>query len=293
MPVLLARLGVAGDLDVTRIAAPESHVVRHADVLDLHGIESHQLRRDRVDRHLVGAREQDVFRIRHHAARSGTVPRERAVHHREHAAVNLLLDHQQIHERLVDDRVRPVPVLVQQPAERVLHRPRRRREHVRLHGGQVDDVLPDEALRDHEALRVDLVQAGELLRQVADRVADVDPLLGLVDVDVAQLVRLDDALLLVLGLAEVRVDDDGAVVAGVNQVRIVAVLLHGPDHAFELPRGRRGAGEEEVPGDVDLQPRVGVLLDDVLIAGQVHDRVIVAQHGGRRRFQDGDCGFGH
>ena len=73
--------------------------------------------------------------------------------------MDLLLDHQQIHERFVDDRVGPVPVLVQQPAERVLHRAGRRREDVRLDRRQVDDVLADEPLRDHEALRVDLVEA--------------------------------------------------------------------------------------------------------------------------------------
>ena len=105
----------------------------------------------------------------------------------------------------------------------------------------MDDVLPDEALRDHEALRIDLVEARELLRQVADRVADVDPLFGLVDVDVPQSVRLDHVHLLVLALAQVRVDDHGAVVAGVDQVRIVAVLLHRLDHAVELPRRRRTA----------------------------------------------------
>ncbi len=67
--------------------------------------------------------------------------------------------------------------------------------------------------------RVHLVQAEELLRQIADRVADVDPLLAFVEVNVPQPVRLDDVDLLVLALAEVRVDDDGAVVAGVDQRR--------------------------------------------------------------------------
>ena len=219
MPVLAAGRLVADDFDLARVAAAEPHVVRHPDELDLHRIEAHQLGRHGVDRHLVRARQQDVLRVRHHAARPRSVTRESAVHHREHAAVNLLLNHQQIHERLVDHRVRPVPVLVQQSAERVLHRPRRRRENMGFHRRQVDDVFPDEALRDHESLRVDLVQAGELLREVADRIADVDPLLGLVDVDVAQVVRLDDVDLLVLGFAEVGVDDDGAVVAGVNQLR--------------------------------------------------------------------------
>ena len=66
---------------------------------------------------------------------------------------------------------------------------------------------------------IDLVQAEELLREVADGVADVDPLLALVEVDVAEAVRLDDVDLLVLALAEVRVDDDGAVVARVDEVR--------------------------------------------------------------------------
>ena len=72
-------------------------------------------------------------------------------------------------------------------------------------------------------------------------------LLALVEVDVAEAVRLDDVDLLVLALAEVRVDDDGAVVARVDEVLLVAVLLHGADDAVELPRapstnpGRRSA----------------------------------------------------
>ena len=92
------------------------------------------------------------FDVRHHAARAGTVAGKRAVHHREDAAVNLLLDHQQIDQRFVDHRMRPVPPLVQQPAERVLHRAGRRREDVRLDRRQVKDVLADEAARDHEAV---------------------------------------------------------------------------------------------------------------------------------------------
>ena len=71
--------------------------------------------------------------------------------------------------------------------------------------------------------------------------------------------------LLVLRLAEVRVDHDGAVVAGVDQRRIVAVPLHRRDHAVELPRRGRRTGEEEVPGDVDLERGVGVLGEDVLV----------------------------
>ena len=131
-----------------------------------------------------------VLHVRHHAARARAVAGERAVHHREHAAVDLLLDHQQVDQRLVDHRVRPVPLLVEQAAERVLHRAGRGGEHVRLDRRQVDDVLADEPLRDHEPFGIDLVQAEELVGQVADGVADVDPLLALVEVDVAQPVRV-------------------------------------------------------------------------------------------------------
>ena len=254
--------------------------MREADELDRHRIHAHQLRGHRVDRHLIVARQDHVLHVRHHAARPGAVAGERAVHHREHAAMDLLLDHQQVDERLVNHRMRPVTMLVQQPAERVLHRARRGREDVRLDRGQMDDVLADEAAGNHEALRIDLVQAQELLRQIADRVADVDPLFTFVEVDVAQLVRLDDVDLLVLAFAEVRVDHDGAVVAGVNQVRRIAVLFHRPDHAVQLPGRRRAARKKEVPGDVDLERRVGVLGDDILISGEIEQFVIVAKDRG-------------
>jgi len=58
---------------------------------------------------------------------------------------------------------------------------------------------------------------------------------------VAQAVRFDDVQLLVLALAQVRVDDDRAVVTGVDQRRVVAVLLHRPDHPFQLSGGDRVA----------------------------------------------------
>ena len=67
-----------------------------------------------------------------------------------------------------------------------------------------------------KALGIDLVQAEELVGQLADRVANVDPFLAFVEVYVAQAVGLDDVDLLVLALAQMGVDDDGAVVAGVD-----------------------------------------------------------------------------
>ena len=223
-------------------------------------IEAHQPRGDGVDRHLIGAGEDDVLDVRHHAARTGSVAGERAVHHREDPAVNLLLNHQQIDERLVDYRMGPVPPLVEQAAERVLHRARRGREDVGLHGRQVDDVLADEAARNHEPVGIDVVQAEELLREISDRVADVDPrLVALVQVDVPQPVGLDDVELLVLAFTEVRVDDDRAVVAGVDALPGIAIRQQRPGDAVELPRRRGRARKEEVPGDVDLERGVDVL----------------------------------
>ena len=153
--------------------------------------------------------------------------------------MDLLLDHQEVDQGLVDDRVGPVAVLVEQAAEGVLHRARGGGEDVGLHGGQMDDVLADEALGDREALRVDLVEAQELLGEIPHRLADGDPLLALVEVDVAQAVGLDHVDLLVLALAQVRVDDDGAVVTAVDELGLVAVALHRLDDAVQLPgRGR-------------------------------------------------------
>ena len=61
-----------------------------------------------------------------------SVAGERTVHHRKQPAVNLLLDHQQVDQGLVDDGVGPVSVFVEQPPEGILHRSGRRREDVSL-----------------------------------------------------------------------------------------------------------------------------------------------------------------
>ena len=55
-----------------------------------------------------------------HGARAGPIPGEGAVHHGEQAGVNLLLDAQQIDQRIVDHAVGPVAVTVQQSAKGIL-----------------------------------------------------------------------------------------------------------------------------------------------------------------------------
>jgi hypothetical protein len=199
----------------------------------------------------------------------------------------------QIDKRLVDDRVGPVAVLVEQSAERILHRAGCGREDVRLHRWQVNDVLTDEALRNLKALGVNLVQAEEFLGQFADRVAHIDPGFAFlarfgIKVHVTQAMGFNHIDLLILLLTKAGVDHDGAVVAGVNQAGVVAVPLHGPDHTFELPGRGRAAGIEEVPGDVDLQRGIGVLGDFCLIISQVQQFMVIAQHGSRCRGQNGD-----
>ena len=137
-----------------------------------------------------------------------------------------------------------------------------------------------------EALGVDVVQAKEALGEITDGFADRDPLLFLVQMDVTEPVRFHDGQLLVLPLAQMRVDHHGAVVARVNPLRGIAVLLHRPDDAVELPGRRRAAREEEVPGDVDLERGVGGRVDHVPVPGEVEELVVVAEHRARRGPQE-------
>ena len=189
--------------------------------------------------------------------------------------------------------MRPVPPLVQQPAKRVLHRAGGCREDVRLDRRQMNDVLADEPARNHEPLRIDLIQAEELFCEVSDRVTDVDPLFAFINMDVAEAVRLDDRQLLVLALAEVSVDHHRTVVARMHQFRRIAVLLHRANHALELPGCGRAAGEEEMPRDIDLQRRVRIFRDDILVIGEVQQPVIVPEDGFGSGSKNGDSRFGH
>ena len=103
----------------------------------------------------------------------------------------------------------------------------------------------------------------------------------------------DHVDLLVLALAQMGVDHDGAVVAAVDPLARVAVPQHRPHHAVQLPGRGGAAGVEEVPGDVDLEGRVGALGQRLLVAAQVHQAVMVLDHRPGRRSQHRDLGAGH
>ena len=102
---------------------PQPVFVRDADVVDAQRIETHQLGCHGIHRYLIRGRQHDVLDHRKHRARSRSVTGGRAVHHGEDPTVDLALDRQQIHQRLMDPGVGVVPVVVEQPAECVLHRP--------------------------------------------------------------------------------------------------------------------------------------------------------------------------
>ena len=89
--------------------------------------------------------------MRAHRARAGTFAGDRAVHHREDSGMDLLLDPQPVHDGLVDHRVGPVAVEIEQTAEGVLHGSGGAGEDVGLHRRQVDDIPADQHLRNLDA----------------------------------------------------------------------------------------------------------------------------------------------
>jgi len=89
------------------------------------------------------------------------------------------------------------------------------------------------------------------------------------------------------------IDDDGAVMAGVDFGWVIAVLFHGADDAIELPGGRGTGGVEEVPTDVHLKAGFGIFADGVLVSRKVHEAVVIAENGGGGGAEDGNFGCVH
>ena len=98
----------------------------------------------------------------------------------------------------------------------------------------------------------------------------------------------DDRQLLVLALAEMRVDDDGAVVAGVDERGIVAVRFI----ARMTPSSCHGVvddpGKKKCHEMLTLSAVSTSLAKDVLIPRQVHQLVIVPEDRRGRRLENRD-----
>ena len=149
---------------------------------------------------------------------------------------------------------------------------------------------PMKRFGNQKSLRVDVVEAEELLGEIANGILDVEPVLALIEMNIPEAMRFDHVELFVLPLAQVRVDHDGAVVARMNQRGIVAIGLHGTDDAIELPGSSGASRKEEMPGDIDFERGVNRLVDDLLIAGEVQQLMVVVDDRGRLRLEDSDGG---
>ena len=84
-----------------------------ADEIKRHRIEALGFRANRVDRDLIGARQQNVLLVRPHRAGAWAITGKGAIHDRENSWMNFALDRQEIDERLVNDPARPVTAAVQ------------------------------------------------------------------------------------------------------------------------------------------------------------------------------------
>ena len=250
-----------------------------------HRVEAHHLRRHGVHGDRIGAGQDDILDVRPHGPRPRPIARDRAVHHGEHAGVNLLLDAQEVDQRFVDDRVRPVPAVVQQPPEGVLHRAGHGGEDVRLERGHMDDVRAEEHLRHFDAVREHLVEDEHLaLRRVRH------PFGALVlEVDALHAVLFEHLVVLVAAFAVVRIDDHGAVLDGRNAV--VTGVLQRLGDAVELPRAGAAAGVVVLPADVYLEQRLAGLRQVVAEIREFHHAAEVIKDGWGARVEHRDQRF--
>ena len=197
--------------------------------------------------------------------------------------MDLLLNHQEVDQRLVNDGVGPVALEAEESAEGVLHGAGHGGEDVGLEGRQVDDVLADQRLRYLEPFREDLVEDKQLALGL-----EVDPgNAGIGEVEALEAVLVQDHFVLVLDLAIVGVDDDGAVLGG--QELLVAVLAERTDYALELPGGCGTGRVIALPGDVDLENGLDVTRQGVGVAGETHGVGDVVEHSGGAGVDDGDA----
>ncbi len=272
-PRLIRQIGISHELDLARVANAQASLVGEADVRDGQRVESHQLGRDGVDRHLIAASQYDVLDLGIHGPRARAVACRGAIHHGEDTAVDLFLDRQQVDQRFVDPAVRVVSPGIQQPAEGVFHRPGCGRVDVALDGRQVDDVLAEEEIGDVDAFGKDAVQDTHL-RLGLDR----DPAHVVVFEVVANrdVVTPEDGQVPVQVFALERIGDD-RLILNAHQVG-EALRAQRADRAFELPRRGVGRREGKVPADVVLENGRGPGRQVLRRVSQVHQALVVVKY---------------
>ncbi len=205
VPRLVRQIGIPDQVDLARIADAQARLVCQADVGNGQRIETHELCRDGVDRHLVATGQQDVLDLRIHRPRPWSVACRGAIHDCENPAVDFLLDRQQVDQRLVDPAMRVVPAGIQQPAKGVFHRPSGRRVDVALDCWQMHDVLAEEEVGDVDSFGEDAIQ-DEHLRLGLDR--DPAHVVVLEVVANGDVVALEDGQVPVQVFALERIGDD-------------------------------------------------------------------------------------
>ena len=274
---------VADDLDLPGIRHAEPALLTHPEVRDRQRIEAHDLRGDRVDRHLIRRGEDQVPHARHHRARPGAVAHHGAVHHGEHRRVQLALHVHEVDHHLVDVLVRVVPDFLQQAAERVLDRTGGRGVAVNFTRGRVKDVLPDVHRRDLDPLGEDRVQLEQGRLELVDRPLDVGQR------DERHAVALEHRPPLVVPAASDRVGDHRLVLDGKDPPPVVAVVGQRRQDSVDLPGLARARREILGPREVELEDQVLIAGQDLVVLHQPHQPPVVLDDGLGAGAEQGDC----
>ena len=146
--------------------------------------------------------------------------------------------------------MRVVAARVQETAERVLHRPRRRRVDVTLDCRQVHDVLAKEEIGNVDAFGIDAFEHAHSRRRLVGHPCHVAILEVVQD---RNIVLLEDGDVVVQVLSLESIGDDRLVLHAhlVGETAPRERL----DRPFELPRRRVRRGKRKMPGDIVLENR--------------------------------------
>src|SRR2546426_659943 len=196
--------------------------------------------------------------------------------------VDLALHQHEIDHHLVDELVRVVPHLLQEPAEGVLDGAGGERMTVHLTGRSLEHVLADEHLGNLDPLGKEIVQPQQ------GRLEAIDGPLDVGQWNEGQPVALEHRQPLVVAGPAHRVRHHRLVLDGEDAPTIVAVGQQRGEDAVELP-GRAGAGREVLgPGEIELEDEVPVARQRLLVLHQAHQPSIVLDHAVGTRSEDGD-----